>query len=325
MKSSCEKNASSLIAVLAFYKFSKLDAIDELQISLLDFCRQRGIKGTILLAPEGINGTVAGEQRVIEELIAKFDSIEGLPGMERKISFAGEPPFHRLKVKIKKEIVTMGVPGIDVARRTGVHLDAKEWNQLIENEDVLVLDTRNQYEIDIGTFKNARSPGTETFREFPGFVEQALASDKRQKIAMFCTGGIRCEKASAYLLEQGFDEVYQLNGGILRYLEEVEPEDNLWRGECFVFDSRVSVDARLDPGTFKQCFACRHPLSEEQLKSSKYREGVSCPMCFDSLDEKKRASVEERQKQVALAEARNQQHIGAEMPGSRGTNKNGSG
>ncbi len=321
MKNNIDTEESSRIAVLAFYKFSNLHAMDELHSYLLDFCRERGIKGTILLAPEGINGTVAGKQGAIEALIAEFDSIDGLPGMERKISFADEPPFHRLKVKIKKEIVTMGVPGIDVANRTGVHLDAKEWNQLIENEDVLVLDTRNQYEIDIGTFKNAISPCTDTFREFPGYVEQALGADRKKKIAMFCTGGIRCEKASAYLVEQGFDEVYQLNGGILRYLEEVEPKENLWRGECFVFDSRVSVDANLDPGSYKQCFACRHPLSEEQLESDKYREGVSCPMCFDSLDEKKRASVEERQKQVALAEARNQQHIGAIMPGSSGMKK----
>ena len=317
--SNFEENKNRDISVLAFYKFSRLAELDILRSSLYQFCESRAIRGTILLASEGVNGTVAGSTEAIEQLIENFEGDVRLAGMERKQSLANDVPFHRLKVKIKKEIVTMGEPAVDVISKTGIRVKAEQWNKLLEDEDVIVLDTRNQYEVDIGTFKNAVSPHTETFREFPDYVENQLAGKKKTKIAMFCTGGIRCEKASSYLLDKGFDEVYQLDGGILRYLEEVNnsKSDNLWRGECFVFDSRVSVDANLAPGTFRQCFACRHPLSPEELESSKYREGVSCPNCFDSLDEKKRAAVEERQKQVRLAESRNQQHIGIKMPGNK--------
>ena len=304
------------VYILALYKFAHLEDLEAMRLALLDFCGSRNIRGTILLAEEGINGTVAGSDIAINELAAEFDSDPRLRGMERKISLASSIPFHRLKIKIKKEIVTMGVPGVDVASTTGVRLKAKEWNELLQNNDVTLLDTRNQYEVDIGSFTNAASPHTQTFREFPGYVEKHLDKNRDKKIAMFCTGGIRCEKASSYLIQQGFSEVYQLDGGILRYLEDVTESENLWQGECFVFDSRVSVDANLDPGNYRQCFACRHPLSPEQVKSDKYREGISCPMCFDKLDDRKRASVQERQKQVKLAEAKKQQHIGAQMPGS---------
>ena len=292
------------------YKFVHLPDFRELRAPLLKYCKNGGIKGTILLAEEGINGTVAGLSENINNLIHELDKDERFLDLEYKISFIDRMPFHRMKVKLKKEIVTMGIPKINPLGKNGKKLGVKEWNALISDPDTLVIDTRNQYEYDVGTFKNAVSPGTNSFREFPEYVDKKLAPYKNRNIAMFCTGGIRCEKATSYLLEQGFDKVFHLNGGILKYLEEVNQEENLWQGECFVFDGRVAVDENLEKGLYEMCFACRRPVSPEDRKSPQYEEGISCPACHDKLTEKKRAGLRERQYQVRLAESRKDQHIG---------------
>jgi UPF0176 protein len=302
------------VVVLALYKFVHLSDQLQLKSSLLEYCKKIDLFGTILLAKEGINGTVAGSVSAINKLLNYFDQDERFIGMECKQSIANEIPFHRMKVKLKKEIVSMGVASVSPEEKTGVRVKAENWNTLISDPEVLLIDTRNQYEADIGSFKNAVSPETETFRDFPNYVDNNLDPHKQKKVAMFCTGGIRCEKASAYLLEKGFEEVYQLDGGILKYLEEVEQTESLWKGECFVFDGRVAVNHALEPGIYAQCYACRRPVSPEQMISDKYEEGVSCPHCFETLTEEKRAAVKERQKQVKLAELRQERHIGASMP-----------
>ncbi len=306
------------IVVAALYKFVPLPDFESLRDPLYAHCESQEIVGTLLLAPEGINGTIAGSRSAIDSVLAYLKDDPRLVDLEHKESYAGEIPFHRLKVKLKKEIVTMGVDGLAPAHQTGQHVDPAEWNRLITDPDVLVIDTRNQYECDIGTFQNAVSPGTTNFREFPQYVQEQLDPQKHPKIAMFCTGGIRCEKASAYLLQQGFEEVYQLKGGILKYLEEIAPEQSLWNGECFVFDNRVAVNEGLEPGQHVQCFACRRPLSAEDVASPAYQPGVSCPHCLDELTEKRLASFQERQKQIELAKQRNETHIGRTMPEPKG-------
>lgn len=285
-----------------------------MQESILKQCELAEIRGTILLAEEGINGTIAGKHNNIDKLINWLQSHAEFADLQYKDSFTDEIPFHRMKVRLKKEIVSMGVPGVNTAARTGIKVKAKDWNKLIEEPDILLIDTRNEYECEIGMFEGAVSPGTESFREFPAYVKRELKPDNHKRVAMYCTGGIRCEKASAYMIEQGFKEVYQLDGGILKYLEETESSDSMWKGDCFVFDGRVAVDGNLESGNYLQCFACRRPLSEEDCASEYYEEGISCPACYKDLSESKRAAVEERQKQVKLAEQRNQQHIGARMP-----------
>ena len=220
-------------------------------------------------------------------------------------------PFYRIKVKLKKEIVTLGVPDIDPRSFSGIRVDPQQWNKLINDPEVLVIDTRNHYEYLIGTFRNAVSPETNSFSDFPRYVKQTLDPMRHKKIAMFCTGGIRCEKASAYLLQQGFHKVYQLRGGILRYLEETAPDENLWNGECFVFDSRVAVNEKLEPGVHEQCYSCRMPVSPGDRESEKFEQGVSCPHCYEKLTKERRKRLRERQRQVELARQRNYQHIGA--------------
>lgn len=304
-------NTVEPVVVAALYKFVQLADHKDLQGPLLAFCKDKHITGTLLLAQEGINGTVAGSRQSIDALCDYLTADPRFEGLEYKESSASEMPFHRMKVRLKKEIVTLGVAGIHPTRRAANRVEPEQWNELIADPDVLVLDTRNQYECDIGTFKNAVLPETETFREFPQFTREHLDPDKHKKIAMFCTGGIRCEKAGAYMLEQGFEEVYQLQGGILKYLEKISPEDSLWEGECFVFDGRVSVDEALQPGKYIQCFSCRRPVSLEAQKSDQYKQGISCPHCYDRLTNERRASLAERQHQVELAEKRNQLHIGA--------------
>lgn len=284
-----------------------------MQPTLQEICVSNQIKGTILLAEEGINGTVAGSRQAIDALKVWLNKSGLFSGMEYKESFADAQPFLRMKVRLKNEIVTMGVPDADPVRQTGHHVGPEEWNQLIDDPDVLVIDTRNEYETKIGSFDNAISPGTDSFRQFPEYVDKTLDPHKHRKIAMFCTGGIRCEKASAHLLDKGFQEVYQLNGGILRYLDEVIPEQSRWQGECFVFDERVSVNAELAPGEHTLCFGCRSPLTPEEVASRAYEKGVCCPHCVDNLDDDKRAALRERQKQIELAEARGEQHMGQEM------------
>ncbi len=296
--------------VAAMYKFVRLPDFELIQPKLLAFCREQNIKGTLLLAEEGINGTVVGSRKAIDALLDFLKSDQRLSTLEHKESLSEELPFHRMKVKLKKEIVTMGQPNIKPIEDPKVRVDPKDWNALISDPDVLLIDTRNEYEYQIGSFKNAVSPDTTNFREFPDYVKQKLNPEKNKKVAMFCTGGIRCEKASAYMIEQGFEEVYQLNGGILKYLEEVSTDESLWEGECFVFDSRVSVDHELAEGSYHQCFACRRPISDEEMQSKDYVEGVSCPRCINETTEEQRINFAERQKQVELAEQRNEKHIG---------------
>jgi len=301
------------VVVFAFYKFVRLDNYRDMRTPLLDFCRKLGLRGTILLAEEGINATVSGSRPGLQKLLDYLYQDNRLDGMEYKESLAPELPFYRMKVKLKKEIVTMAVPDIKPDKLSGVRVKPSEWNALVNNPEVLVIDARNNYECDVGMFKNAVSPATDSFSEFPDYVANNLDPARHKKIAMYCTGGIRCEKASAYMLGQGFNEVYQLQGGILKYLEEVDPEQSLWKGECFVFDGRVAVNKSLQPGEYALCYSCRHPVSADDRLSEKYEEGISCPLCFDSLTAARRASLKERQHQVTLAKKRNQQHIGAPL------------
>lgn len=298
------------IVVAALYKFSRLDNYTEMQAPLLNFCIQNGIRGTLLLANEGINGTVSGTRTAIDSLLSHLRSDPRLADLEHKESYCASQPFYRTKVKLKKEIVTLGVPGIDPTTLVGRYVEPKDWNNLISDPDVVLVDTRNDYEVDIGTFKNAINPKTTNFRDFPEFVQKDLATAKDKKVAMFCTGGIRCEKSTAYLLQQGFKEVYHLKGGILKYLEEVPEEQSLWDGECFVFDNRVAVNSKLEQGRFDQCHGCRHPLSIADRRSTKYQAGVHCPHCYDSLTPDQLQRFSERHKQVQLAKQRNEQHIG---------------
>ncbi|AFZ45394.1 Rhodanese domain protein [Halothece sp. PCC 7418] len=299
--------------VATFYKFVELDQLEELQTKLKMFCENHGVMGTILLAEEGINSTIAGEKESIEQFFHLLKEDERLADIQPKLTETDEMPFVRLKVKIKPEIVTMGVEEIEPAITTGKHIDPKTWNQIISDPEVLVIDTRNEYEYKVGTFHNAISPQTNSFRQFPEFVEENLDPKKHKKIAMFCTGGIRCEKASAYLVKQGFEEVYQLNGGILNYLETVSSEESLWEGECFVFDQRVAVTEDLETGNYELCYACSQPLSPEDRQSEKYEPGISCPYCYDQLTEKQRDRCKERRRQQELAKQRNQKHVGAKL------------
>lgn len=281
-----------------------------MQPTLLAFCQQQQIKGTLLLAKEGINGTIAGPEANIRAVLAYLRSDPRLADLEHKESWSDTHPFYRMKVKLKKEIVTMGVPEVDPNLVVGTYVKPEDWNAIISDPEVVVLDTRNDYEVHIGTFQGAVDPKTTTFREFPKFVAEHLDKTKHKKVAMFCTGGIRCEKASSYMKQQGFEEVYHLQGGILKYLETVPPEQSLWQGECFVFDQRVAVKHGLAVGEHDQCYACRMPLTKEEMQSPQYEAGISCPYCFDKLSAEKKESLRERQKQVALAKQRGKAHIG---------------
>lgn len=303
----------SNIVVAALYKFAELADYREMQPRLQDFCVAQKINGTILLAAEGINGTVAGSRAGIDALLVFLRADARLADMEHKESFANTPPFDRMKVRLKKEIVTLGVAGVDPNKKVGTYVAPENWNALIADPEVVLIDTRNGYEYDIGTFQGALNPHTITFRQFPAYVKNNLDSAKHKKIAMFCTGGIRCEKASSFMLEQGFEEVYHLQGGILKYLETVPAEQSKWQGECFVFDQRIAVGQGLELGTHEQCYACRHPVSQEDKALPTYQDGLSCRYCFDSLPEKTRTRVAERQKQVALAKQRGQEHIGVPL------------
>jgi UPF0176 protein len=277
---------------------------------LLDHLNELQIKGTLLLAREGINGTVAGPRRSIDWLLEYLKSDPRLADLDYKESFDETNPFYRTKVRLKKEIVTLGVEGIDPLETVGTYVEPEQWNELIRDPETLLIDTRNDYEIGIGTFKNAINPHTETFREFPAYVENELDPKQHRKVAMFCTGGIRCEKSTAYLKTLGFDEVYHLKGGILKYLKEVPKEKSMWEGECFVFDNRVAVGHDLEKGEYDQCHACRMPITKEQKKSPLYEKGVSCPHCYDRHTNERRDRFKERERQIALAAARGEDHIG---------------
>jgi len=301
----------SRIVIAALYHFVSLEDYQELRQPLLDVMLENDVKGTLLLASEGINGTVAGTQSSIDVLLKWLKSDPRLVDTRYKLSYDDEMPFYRTRVKLKKEIVTMGVQGIDPNHVVGTYVKPEDWNDLISDPDVTLIDTRNGYEAAIGTFKNAIDPDTETFREFPAYVKENLDPTKHKKVAMFCTGGIRCEKSTAYLKEQGFDEVYHLQGGILKYLEDVPKEESLWEGECFVFDNRVSVNHELEKGSYDQCHACRLPITDEEKQNEKYIQGVSCPHCFDSKTDEQRERFMEREKQMQLAKARGEEHIGS--------------
>ena len=303
---------STDIVVVALYKFVTLEDYKDIRDPLLDFCNEHDIKGTLLLAEEGINGTVSGRRESVNQLLSYLKRDERLADIEHKEAFFNDQPFYRMKVKLKKEIVTMGVEGIDPKQVVGTYVEPKDWNALISDPDVTVIDTRNYYEYDIGTFTNAVNPETETFREFPDYVEKNMDAGKQKKVAMFCTGGIRCEKSTAYMKQQGFDEVYHLKGGILKYLEEVPKEESMWEGECFVFDNRVAVNHDLEKGIYDQCHGCRHPITEEEKLSDQYLEGVACPRCYDKQTPEQRERFIERQKQIKLAKSRNEVHIGSE-------------
>jgi len=302
----------SHIVVCALYKFVTLDNFQLIQQPLLNLMHQHDIKGTLLLAREGINGTVASQRESIDKLLDFLHSDPRLANINYKESYTNEPPFLRSRVKLKKEIVTMGIEGIDPKRVVGTYVKPTDWNALISDPDVLLVDTRNDYEVQVGTFKDALNPKTDSFREFPDYVKQQLDPKKHTKVAMFCTGGIRCEKSTAYLKEQGFDEVYHLQGGILKYLEEVPAEESLWQGECFVFDERVTVNHQLTKGDYEQCNACRMPITAEDMQSEKYQHGISCPHCFDKTSAQQKARFAEREKQMQLAQQRGEIHIGSE-------------
>lgn len=306
-------NSMSQITVCALYKFVRLENFENLKPSLVATMEENEVKGTLLLAEEGINGTIAGPQAGIDNVLNFLEQDSRLSPLSFKVSYNTENPFQRTKVKLKKEIVTMGVEGIDPTLTVGTYVKPKDWNALISDPDVLLVDTRNDYEVEIGTFKNAINPDTETFREFPEYVAKNLDKNKHKKVAMFCTGGIRCEKSTAYLKEQGFEEVYHLEGGVLKYLEEVPQEETMWEGECFVFDSRVAVNHNLEQGQYDQCFACRFPITEEEKQSEHYVKGVSCPRCIDKYTDAQRAGFRERERQVNLAKARGESHIGGDV------------
>lgn len=302
---------ASPVVIAALYRFVRLDDHAALRRPILQTMLDHGVRGTLLLAGEGINGTVAGSQAGIDALLDFLHRDPRLRGFDCKFSYAEDIPFSRSRVKLKREIVTMGVDGLDPAH-VGTYVEPRDWNALISDPGVTLIDTRNDYESAIGSFDNAIQPNTRSFRDFPAYAERHLDPKKHRRIAMFCTGGIRCEKSTAYLRQQGFDEVYHLRGGILNYLEQVPRDQSLWRGECFVFDDRVSVDHALEKGSYEQCHACRRPITDNDRSSDLYQPGVSCPACHNHRSETDRARFREREKQVRLARERGEAHLGAD-------------
>lgn len=297
-----------MFTVAALYHFTRFNDPAALIAPLQAVAEAADVRGSLLLAPEGINGTIAGPRAGIAAVLAHIRALPGCAGLEWKESHATEAPFGRLKVRLKKEIVSMGAPGLDPAS-VGTHVAAAEWNALIQAPDVAVIDTRNAYEVEIGTFEGAVDPGTETFRDFPAWWEANKARFANQRIAMFCTGGIRCEKSTAYLKAQGVEDVFHLKGGILQYLEDVPEQDSLWQGGCFVFDERVAVGHDLQELPYELCRACRHPITCEEQADLAFEEGVSCTRCIDVHTDADRARFRERQKQIALARARGEVHF----------------
>lgn len=298
--------------VAALYRFVRLENYADLREPLLNLCEARGVRGTLLLAHEGINGTISGTKQAVAEVLAFLRSDDRLADLDCKFSYNRERPFLRMKVKLKNEIVTMGRSDIDPNYCVGRYASPEQWNALVDDPDCLVIDTRNDYEVEIGTFQGAVNPNTTSFREFPDWVEKNLDPTKHKKVAMFCTGGIRCEKSTSLLVSLGFEDVWHLKGGILNYLEKTPQEQTRWDGECFVFDSRVSVDHQLQKGRYDQCYACRFPIDEAQKASALYVPGVSCPRCHDAHSEEQKQRFRERQKQISLARARGEAHIGAD-------------
>lgn len=283
--------------VATFYKFVALSDYQTLQASIKERCEQQAVKGTILLAQEGINGTIAGTRQSIDAVFSYLKSDSRLQDIDIKESTAESAPFAKLKVRLKKEIVTIGLPEVSPTKQVGTYVPPQEWNSVISDPEVVVIDTRNRYEVGMGTFQGAKDPETDAFNEFPDYVKENLNPGKNKKVAMFCTGGIRCEKASSYMLSQGFEQVYHLKGGILKYLEEVPEEESLWQGECFVFDERVAIKHGLEVGSYDMCYACGHPVSEADKASSDYESEVSCPHCIQQLTEERADYFRERKRQ----------------------------
>ena len=300
----------SRVVITALYKFVELEDIRSLKNLLDQLCEQHDLKGTLLLAHEGINGTVAGSAQATQALLDFLKNDERFADITYKQSYAEKVPFFRMKVRLKKEIVTIGLKDVDPRHKVGQYVKPRDWNSLVRDPEVLLIDTRNDYEFEVGTFDGAINPNTSNFREFPDYILDTFNPDKHTKIAMFCTGGIRCEKASSYLLEQGFEDVYHLEGGILKYLEDVDKADSLWHGECFVFDQRVTVTHDLEPGGFDQCHGCRRPVSQQDKQSERYIPGVSCPKCYDSSSEEQKQRFAMREKQIQLAKQRGKTHMG---------------
>ena len=300
------------LVVAALYQFVELPDYQSLREPLLDTCMSHGVRGTLLLAAEGINGTIAGSREGIDAVKIWLESDGRFNNLEYKESLmdADGIPFYRMKVKLKKEIVTLGVPGISPKMKVGRYVKPEDWNDLILDPETVTIDTRNDYEYEVGTFKGAINPETKTFREFPEWVAQNLDPKKHKKVAMFCTGGIRCEKSTSYLLEQGFEEVYHLKGGVLNYFEEVPHTESTWEGECFVFDNRVTVNHKLEPGEFDQCHACRRPITEEDKQRPEFVMGVQCHHCMDEHSEAQKERYRMRQHQIELAESRGERHVG---------------
>lgn len=301
---------SKTYTVAALYKFVSLPHFEDLREQIFNFLNEQKVKGTILLAHEGINGTIAGPDEGIQKSLDYLKSLEEFSDLDYKLSYSEDMPFFRLKVRLKKEIVTIGKNEVDPNETVGTYIDPSDWNDIISDPEVVVIDTRNDYEVEIGTFKNAINPNTSNFRQFPEFVKETLDPEKHKKVAMFCTGGIRCEKASSYMKQQGFEEVYHLKGGILKYLENISKDQSLWEGDCFVFDQRVAVTHNLEESEYVSCFGCRRPLSKEDRLSPDYQKGISCPYCIDDLTDDTYKRRFDRQKQMKLAKERNHAHIG---------------
>ena len=303
------------ILVAALYKFVEIDDLLFLQSNLYEICEKNNIMGTILIANEGINGTISGKTNEINQTISLLKSDKRFTNIEIKYSSSDKQPFHRMKVRLKKEIVTIGLPEINPNNKVGTYVKPDDWNDLISDPNVVFIDTRNKYETKIGSFQNALEPEPSTFREFPDWVKKFKSSKENanKKIAMFCTGGIRCEKASSLMKEEGFEDVYHLQGGILKYLETINRENSLWNGECFVFDQRVCLTDELEVGSYKMCFACRMPITEEEMQNEKYIEGISCIYCYDKTTKEKKERFGSRQKQILLAKERGEKHLGGKQ------------
>ena len=301
--------------VCALYRFITLDDYLALRLPLLKVMLKHNVRGTLLLAREGINGTIAGSREAIDAFFQHLENDNRLANVDYKESFTDKMPFLRTRVKSKNEIITLGVEGVDPTEIVGTYVKPEDWNSLITDPTVVLVDTRNYYEFQIGTFKNALNPNTKSFREFPRYVRQHLDPDKHKKVAMFCTGGIRCEKSASYMKKQGFEKVYQLEGGILKYLKDVPTEKTLWGGECFVFDERVTVNHNLEKGGYDQCHACRFPITEEDKLSDKHELGISCLHCFDKTSNKQKERFRERKRQIFLNRKHGKAHMGTESTG----------
>lgn len=306
---------SNEILVATLYKFFKVDDLVALQDQLYAICNKNNVMGTILIANEGVNGTISAKPKEIEKTLISIQKDDRFSEIEIKYSSTNKQPFHKMRVRLKKEIVTIGLPEINPNKTVGTYVKPEEWNDIISDPDVILIDTRNKFEIKIGSFKNALDPRTTSFRDFPEWVKK-FKQDKtntNKKIAMYCTGGIRCEKASSLMKEEGFNEVYHLQGGILKYLEQIEKEKSLWEGECFVFDDRVCLTENLEVGSYKMCFACRMPITEDELNDDRYEEGISCLYCYDKTTKDKKDRFESRQKQIELSKLRGEKHIGGQQ------------